>query len=484
MKVAIIGAGFGGLSAAAVLAQAGHDVTVYEKTDQPGGRARVYKKDGFVFDLGPSWYLMPDVYEDFFAQFGKKPSDYYDLHELIPSYRTYFDDGPLDIHPAPAVYKDFDDLEPGAGMRLGEFLDKARQEYDLVRKQLLSTDGLQLRSYLKPGAVKMLLTPELEVSYHRRVAKYLHDPRLQKILEFMVVFLGGSPRNIPALYGLLSWVDFGLRVHYPMGGFGAVATAFETLAREQGAKIEYNAPVEHIMVQNGKATGVRISGIEHKADAVLANADYHHVETSLLDPQWCSYPDSYWRKRTMSPSGVIAAIGVKQRLPLAHHNLFFDAPWEENFKAVFDQDRLPEQPLFYVCAPAQTDPSVAPKGHENLFILVPVTNVAQPAGAYETLVDHAIERIEHQTGRQFKHDIVHRRIFAHKYFEDTFNAYIGNSFGLSHTRTQTGPLRPRIQSKKVSNLFYAGQMTNPGTGVPLVILSGQVAAGALMRYSK
>jgi phytoene desaturase len=329
-----------------------------------------------------------------------------------------------------------------------------------------------------------LLTPELEVSYHRRVAKYVHDPRLQKILEFMVVFLGGSPRNIPALYGLLSWVDFGLRVHYPMGGFGAVARAFETLAKEQGVKIVYNAPVEHIVVQNGKATGVRVHDAEHKADAVLANADYRHVETKLLDPTWCSYPDSYWQKRTMSPSGVIAAIGVKQRLPLAHHNLFFDAPWEENFKAVFDQDRLPEQPLFYTCAPAQTDPSVAPKGHENLFILIPVTNVAQPAGAYETLVDHAIDRIEHQTGRQFKHDIIHKRIFAHEYFEDTFNAYIGNSFGLSHTRTQTGPLRPRIQSKKVSNLFYAGQMTNPGTGVPLVILSGQVAAGALMRYSK
>jgi phytoene desaturase len=484
VKIVIIGAGFGGLSAAAVLAQAGHDVTVFEKNDQPGGRARVYKKDGFVFDLGPSWYLMPDVYEDFFALFGKKPSDYYDLHELIPSYRAYFDDGPLDIHPAPAVFKDFDDLEPGAGERLGEFLDKAKQEYELVRKQLLSTDGLQLRRYLKPGAVKMLLTPELERSYHSRVAKYVHDPRLQKILEFMVVFLGGSPRNIPALYGLLSWVDFGLRVHYPMGGFGAVARAFETLAREQGVKIVYKAPVGHIEVKNGKATGVMVGGIEHSADAVLANADYHHVETALLDEKWRTYPEKYWQKRTMSPSGVIAAIGVKQRLPLAHHNLFFDAPWEENFKAVFDQDRLPEQPLFYVCAPSQTDPKVAPKGHENLFILIPVTNVAQPTKAYDTMVDHAIERIEHQTGRQFKHDIVHKRIFAHAYFEDTFNAYIGNSFGLSHTRTQTGPLRPRIQSKKVSNLFFAGQMTNPGTGVPLVILSGQVAAGALMRYSK
>lgn len=483
MNIAVIGAGFGGLSAAAVLAKAGHNVTIYEKTDQPGGRARVIKQDGFTFDAGPSWYLMPDVYEDFFAQFGKTPADYYSLQQLIPSYRAYFDDGPLTMRPAPAAYKDFDDVQANAGIGLGKLLAKTQKEYQAVRKQLLETDGLSLKQFVNPAALKMLLNPELELSYHGRIAKYVKEPRLQKILEFMTVFMGGSPRNIPALYSLLAWVDFGLGVWYPQGGFGSVVQGFALLARQQGVKIVYNSPVQRIEVVDGRASGVVIDGQLHAADAVLANADYHHVETQLLDAEWQSYSASYWEAKTISPSAVIGLIGVSKKLPLLHHSLFFDAPWDDNFRAVFDAKTLHSKPLFYVCTPSKTDTEVAPAGHENLFILIPVANTQASPAEYDALIDSAVDRIEQQIGVSFTADIVTKKVLARDYFADTFNAYSGNSFGLAHTRLQSGPLRPRIQSKKVSNLFFTGQYTNPGTGVPLVVLSGQVAARALMRYT-
>ncbi len=478
MKIAVIGAGFGGLSAAAYLAKAGHSVTVFEKNDQPGGRAMVWQDNGFTFDLGPSWYMMPDVFEDFFADFGKKPSDFYQLQQLIPSYRAYFTDRQQDVRPVSAAYKDFDQVEPGAGARLGALLRKTQKEYQSVRSGLLEINGVSKKQFLNPQALKMLLNPELQQSYHARIKKYVHSSDLQKILEFMVVFMGGSPKNIPALYSLLSWVDLGLGIWYPQGGFGSVARGFEAIAQTQGAQLLYNKPVRTIITQQQKAVAVECAdGTRYECDAVVANADYHHVETQLLAKQDQSYTSQWWESRTLSPSGVIGLVGVNKKLPLSHHSLFFDTDWDKNFADVFTKGQVNKKPLFYVCAPSVTDPSVAPKGSENLFILIPTSNqAALSAQQEEALVDQALARIAEKTTTSIVGSVVTKRILGNQYFSDSFNAYKGNAFGLAHTLRQSGPLRARMQSKKVPNLYFVGQYTNPGTGVPLVVTSGKVVS--------
>lgn len=481
--VVVIGAGFGGLSAAAYLAKAGHKVTIYEKTDQPGGRARVLKTKGFTFDMGPSWYMMPDVFEQFFQDFETEVRDHYHLQQLKPSYRVFTSNDQFDGQPFPAAKQLFESKDPGSAERLNSFMNKTAMEYDSLRKDILIKPMVSPKEVLDRKVLRQLVSQKSIRSFHWQAKRLTKNRDLQKMLEFMSVFMGGSPKNIPALYSLLTYVDMGLGVWYPDKGFGAVAEAFANIAKQKGVKIVYNAPVSGIKTVGGHAAGVVVKGKTITSDAVVANADYQFVETKLLSSSARSFDHNYWDKRTISPSATLIFIGVKKRLPgLLHHNLFFDAPWDQHFRAIFNKKHWSKDPLFYLCVPSKTDHSVAPKGQENLFVLVPSAAGVEPTKKQlKQLLDQVVGRIEQKIGVAFKEDIVVQEIRTQKYFSETFNAYQGNAFGLSHTLRQSALFRPPVVSRKLSNLFYTGQYTNPGTGVPMVVLSGKVAANEVMK---
>ncbi len=484
--IIIIGAGFGGLSAAAYLARAGHNVTVLEKNDRPGGRAMVFSARGYVFDQGPSWYLMPDVFDEFFADFEKVTSDYYELETLEPSYKVFEKDDSYNVTTAPSVFTLFEKLEPGSTKSITRLLEKTKSEYDAVRAGLLINSQLSPLSLLRePKVRKLLKNTELVRSYHSRISKYAKTDKLQHILEFMTVFLGGSPGNVPAMYSLLTHVDLGLGVRYPAGGIGSVVSAFVRLVQEQGARIRYESPVARITTHNGKTTGVILeNGTELPADIVVANADYHHVETTMLGSKDRTYDETYWRKKTVSPSGLLIYLGVNKKIPsLQHHNLFFDTDWDHHFREVFNRKKWSSEPLFYVCMPSRSDKTVAPKGKENLFVLAPMASGVQPTQTeIDTTVKSILRRIERHSGTVFQDKIEVQEVRTQAYFEEAFNAYQGNAFGLAHTLSQSGPLRPRMKSKKVAGLYYVGQYTNPGTGVPLVVLSGKAVSNLIQTH--
>lgn len=475
-KVAVIGAGFGGMSAAAYLARAGYDVTVYEKNSQPGGRAQVFTQNGFTFDAGPSWYMMPDVFEEFFADFNKQPSDYYQLTQLTPSYEVIFSDSSLDMMTWPEVRDVFADIEPSTN-EFEQFLDKTKSDYDTVRDNILINPMVSVRNVLHPEIIKFLLSKDMYRSYASRVDSVVSDERLRQTLQFMSVFMGGSPKDIPGIYALLAHVDMGLGIFYPYGGFGAVARGFEKLCREQGVTFVYNAPVEKIVTSESKTKAVVIKGEQRGYDIVVANADYHHVESELLEEHAQSYSHRYWDKAAVSPSALLLFFGIDKKLKkLKHHSLFFDTDWDTHF-AELKSGKATDKPLFYMSAPSVTDASVAPKGEENLFVLVPIpAGVSMSKAQKQRIRDNVVQRISRHVGIDITPLIKTEIQKDVSYFESTFNALRGNAFGMSHTLKQSALFRPRMKSKKLNNLYFVGQYTNPGTGVPMVVLSGKAVA--------
>lgn len=478
-KIVIIGAGFGGLSAAALLAKQGHDVLVLEKNEQPGGRASVYKEKGFTFDLGPSWYLMPDVFEKFFAQFGAKPEDFFKLQRLDPAYRIFFGkDDHVDL--ASDLQKNmalFEQIEPGAAAELTRYLAQSKYQYDVSMQDFLYRDYTSLlqffnRRMLTEGR-KLHVFESLD-AYTRR---YFKNDKLRKILEYSMVFLGGAPKNTPAIYSLMSHIDFNLGVWYPQGGITQVVQALEKLAISYGAKFQYNSPVDSIEVADKTAKYVVVNGERIPADIVVANADYHHVETKLLEKNNQTYPESYWQKRTLAPSAFILCLGYDRKITgLQHHSLFFDHDWMRHFDAIFENPGWPEFPSYYVSCASKTDATIVPPGGEALFVLVPVA-----AGLEDTdeLRATYTEKILNHLGGllgQDLHGAVVQKIISHCDFKELYNAYQGTALGLSHTLMQTAIFRPRHQSKKVSNLYYTGQYTHPGIGMPMCLISSQLVA--------
>jgi phytoene desaturase len=478
-SVVVVGGGFGGLSTACYLADAGAEVTLLEKNDQLGGRASRLERDGFRFDMGPSWYLMPDVFERFFGYFDRTPSDYYGLTRLDPHYRIFFKDGDrVDMVPDLQENREtFEAYEPGAGAKFDEYLRKSKRNYQIGMEHFVYEDRSRLRDFLDLDVAKNAWGLSLIGSMQDHVEKYFSHPKLQQIMQYTLVFLGGSPKNTPALYNLMSHVDFNLGVYYPDNGLGGVVDGIVEMAEELGVDFHTGTPVEEIRGRSG-AFVVRTANGEFLADYVVSDADYAHTERELLPPEKRQYSDAYWESRTYAPSAFLLYLGVEGDVdPLAHHTLVLPTEWDEHFEKIFDDPAWPDDPAYYLCVPSETDDSVAPAGHSNLFVLVPVAAGLEDTPAlrreYRELV---LDDIAANTGVDLRDRIVVEESFCVSDFAARYNATKGTALGLAHTLRQTAIFRPPNASQKMDGLFFTGSFTQPGIGVPMCLISGQLTA--------
>lgn len=484
MKAIVIGAGFSGLSLAALLAKDGFEVTLLEKNELPGGRGTAWREGGFHFDMGPSWYLMPEVFERFFAEFGKDINKEVTLKQLDPAYQVFLGDTrfsvPAGLH---AAMKLFDSFEPQGGEKLKRYLDQARYQYRVAVDQFLYKEYRTVLDFFTPRLIREAPRLNLFRSVDSAVRRSFTSDEARKVLEYTMVFLGVDPRAAPAIYTLMSHVDLELGVFYPMGGIYSVVEAMERLCREQRVEIRYNTPVEQIIVERGLAKGVRCDNQRIDADVVISTADYAFTELKLLSEEHRTYSERYWKKRVYAPSGLLVYVGVEKRVPgLEHHNLYFERNWERHFDDIFRNPRWPETPSYYTCCPSITDPSVAPAGKENLFVFVPVAAGLQDSDdTREKMCHQTLSHLEGLLGTQFQSDISVKRIFSHRDFVSSYNAYQGTALGIAHTLLQTAIFRPSHRSKRVKNLFYGGQYTHPGIGVPMCLISSHILRGEVSR---
>lgn len=484
--IAVIGSGFAGLATAALLAKDGFAVTIFEKNNQAGGRAGLWEQDGFRFDMGPSWYWMPEVFENFFNQFGKKVSDYYNLKRLDPGYRIYYGkDNLIDI---PAAMNElealFESLEPGSSAKLRQFLQQAEYKYRTGMGDYVFRPSHSISEYLEPSLVIESFRIQMLTSMSKHVRQYFKNPKLIKLLEFPVLFLGATPQNTPALYSMMNYADLALGTWYPMGGMNEIVQAMVNVAVEHGVTIRLQSEVIKIPVADGKASGVLTAEGFFPADMVIANADYQFVDQTLLDKPYRNYTPKYWGNRTLSPSSLLFYLGINKKLEgIEHHNLFFDEDFELHAKEIYTEPKWPSKPLFYVSCTSKTDPGVAPDGMENLFFLMPIapglTDSQEMRDKYYNLM---MDRFEKVTGQSVRDSVIVKRDYALNDFTADYHSFKGNAYGLANTLKQTAFLKPKMRSKKVKNLLYTGQLTVPGPGVPPSIISGQVAAKEAKRY--
>jgi phytoene desaturase len=484
-KVVVIGAGFAGIAAATSLAHQGFDVVVLEKHDRPGGRARYFREQGFTFDMGPSWYWMPDVFEKYFQKFGKTTADFYQLQRLDPSYTVIF--GPEDFMDIPAgmphLHALFESLEPGSSRQLSRFLAQAAYKYEVGINQLVYKPGRSFTEFLDPKLLLDVLRMDVFQSMHRHVRKFFRHDKIIKLLEFPVLFLGAIPRNTPALYSLMNYADMALGTWYPQGGMYQIVAGMVTLAQSLGVQFRYNQEVTRLETHQGRIRQVQTARDVFAADIVVSGADYHHVEKKLLAPQHQTYSDAYWEKRVMAPSCLIFYLGIGKRLArLQHHNLFFDEDFAPHAREIYETRRWPTNPLFYVSVPSRTDPGVAPAGCENVFVLIPVAPDLPDEEAIREKYYHLVmDRMEKLTKQNIREHVIFKKSYAHRDFIADYHAFKGNAYGLANTLGQTALLKPGLKSKKVANLFYTGQLTVPGPGVPPSLISGQVVAQEIVK---
>lgn len=486
-KVIIIGAGIAGLSSACYLAKAGYDVTVVEKNEHPGGRANFFEAEGYRFDMGPSWYLMPDIFEDFFRLMDERIEDHLTLEKLSPSYRIFFKEQVETKQPAQVidVYSEqekyetlFEQIEPGSVAKLRTYLSESKIKYTVSKEEFLYKNYDSVIDFFTWQTLTQGFRLNIFSKMHTYVASFFQSPILQKILEYQLVFLGSSPYNTPALYSLMSHIDFEMGVFYPREGIMGIPRAFEKIAQKNGATFRYQTPVNKIIIDNGKVTGVELNdGTILAADIVVSNADIHHTETALLEETHRTYDKDYWKDKTMAPSAFILYLGVKGKIDsLTHHNLIFSEDWRENFRQIFDDPMLPTDPSLYVCCPTKSDPMLAPENCENLFVLVPIPAGIDPSA--EELEDYRQKIIQTLSSEMSIPDLESRieysRLFCLDDFKSLYNSYQGTALGLAHTLTQTALFRPNNYSKKVAGLYYAGAGTNPGIGMPICLISGEI----------
>lgn len=481
-SVSIIGSGFSSLSAACYLAKEGNKVTVYEKNSQLGGRARTLHHEGFMFDMGPSWYWMPDVFEKFFGDFGKKPSDYYNLKRLDPAYKVFFDD--FKAVEIPGTFEEIIDVfekeEKGSGEKLKEFMADAGYNYKVAIEKIVHKPGFSPLELVTPETVSKI--NQFFTNISSKIRKNFKSPKLIQILEFPVLFLGAKPQDTPLFYNFMNYADFVLGTWYPEGGMVKIVEGMVTLGKELGVEYVTDANVQKINTQNGKAVGITVDEKMIKSDLVLSGADYAHTET-LLDTNERQYSEKYWDKKTFAPSSLLFYVGINKKLKnVRHHNLFFDKSFDNHAIEIYDEPKWPEEPLFYASFPSITDKLVAPEGKECAFFLVPLApGLSYNEDLPNAYFDILIKRLEEQTGQSIKDDILFKIPFCVEDFKKDYNSYKGNAYGMANTLSQTAFLRPGIKSKKVKNLFFTGQLTVPGPGVPPALISGKIVADQIKK---
>jgi phytoene desaturase len=479
--VSIIGSGFSALSASCYLAKAGYKVSIYEKNDTVGGRARQLIKDGFTFDIGPSWYWMPDIFEKFFNDFGKSTSDYYQLDKLSPAYKIFFSDEVITIGDhMDQICKEFERIETGSSKPLRKFIAQAQEHYDIAINKVV----------LKPGVSPFeLVTKETVTRVDRffktissEVRKKFKNPKLISTLEFPVLFLGAKPNQTPSFYSFMNFADFGLGTWHPKGGMYEIIKAMKSLAESLGVSIHTNSNVEKINVENGYAAGIKVNGEIITSDIVLSGADYHHSET-LLDKSYRQYSESYWDKRTFAPSSLLFYVGFNKKLKnVEHHNLFFDTNFENHAEDIYDDPKWPENPLFYVNFPSVTDYSMAPDNCETGFFLIPIApGLEDTPELRQQYFDIIINRFEKRIDQNVQEHILFKESFCVNDFISEYNSYKGNAYGMANTLMQTAFLRPKLKSKKVKGLYFTGQLTVPGPGVPPSLISGKLVAELIQK---
>lgn len=484
-KAIVVGAGFAGISSATALAHQGWEVTLLEKNSSPGGRARKFEAEGFTFDMGPSWYWMPDVFDQYFEAFGAKTVDYYELIRLDPSYSVVF--GENDVWDIPASLEAFkqslEEKEKGSSEQLEKFLSQAAYKYQVGINDLVYKPSRSIWEFVDMRLLLALFKMDVFQSFQKHIRRYFKHPQILKLMEFPILFLGALPKNTPALYSLMNYADISLGTWYPKGGMHKIVEGMVALAESKGVTFLYNQEVQKIEVENKKAQKVITSQGEFEADVVVVGADYHHAEQNWLAEPHRKYSENYWEKRVMAPSSLLFYLGVNKKLKnLQHHNLFFDVDFEKHARQIYETPQWPSEPLFYVSVPSQTDPTVAPEGQENVFLLVPVAHTLEDTPEIrEKYYDIIMTRLEKLTGQSIRENVVYKRSYAHQDFMSDYNAYKGNAYGLANTLMQTAILKPSLKSKKVKNLYYTGQLTVPGPGVPPSLISGQVVAKEVVK---
>ncbi|MEH6747254.1 MAG: phytoene desaturase family protein [Maribacter arcticus] len=477
----VIGSGFASLSAACYLAKDGWNVSVYEKNDSLGGRASQFVKDGFTFDMGPSWYWMPDIFDKFFADFNKKTSDYYQLDKLSPAYKIFFSDDIITIGDSmDKICVEFERIESGSSKELKKFIQEAQINYDIAINKIVLRPGLSPLELVTKETI--LKVDQFFKTISSQVRKRFKNPKLISTLEFPVLFLGAKPSNTPSFYSFMNFADFGLGTWHPKGGMYEVIKAMQNLAIELGVTMHTSKPIDKILVSNGKATGVSSGGEIFNADVILSGADYHHSE-SLLEHKYRQYSEAYWDKKVFAPSSLLFYIGFDTKLKnVEHHNLFFDTDFELHAKEIYDNPQWPSNPLFYANFPSITDISMAPKDCETGFFLVPIaTNLEDTQDLRDQYFELIMNRFELRTGQNIRNNIIFKEIFCVNDFKERYNSYKGNAYGMANTLTQTAFLRPNLRSKKVTDLYFTGQLTVPGPGVPPALISGKLVSELIIK---
>lgn len=482
-KIIVIGSGFAGLSASCYLAKAGYQVTVLEKNEQVGGRAGRLVRDGFTFDMGPSWYWMPDIFEKFFGDFGKSASDYYQLEKLNPAYQILFENETVTIGDSLGqICDEFERIEAGSSIPLKKFIAKAAENYDIAINKMVYKPGRSPLELVSPETIKRV--GRFFSTIRRDVRKDFKNPRLISILEFPVLFLGAKPSKTPSFYSFMNYADFGLGTWHPRGGMYRIVEGMHKLAESLGVSFRTGVPVEEILVSNAKASAVRVGTEVIEADMILSGADYHHTET-LLPKKYRQYSESYWESRTFAPSSLLFYVGFDKKLDgVCHHNLFFDTDFDRHAKAIYDTPEWPEDPLFYANFPSVTDSSMAPEGKETGFFLMPLApGLEDSPHKREAFFDIMIARLEKRTGQSVRNNIIFKDDFCVRDFVERYNSYKGNAYGMANTLLQTAFLRPGLQSKKINNLFFTGQLTVPGPGVPPSLISGKLVSQLIVKQN-